>query len=78
MHLTSLIRHGDHTHEEYSKSGLTYTVNARAIVEVSLEKKHLCIKLALADIVTSICFGSHVSMADTLMLLIKALATVSL
>jgi len=44
-----LIEHGDQTHEAYSKSGLTYTVNARVMLTVSLERKQLCIKFGLAD-----------------------------
>jgi len=50
MRLTSLIKHGDHTHQAYSDSVLTYTVNARVMVDMSLEKKHLCIKVALVQV----------------------------
>jgi len=45
----SLIKWEDHTHDAYSNNGRAYTVKARQSKDTSLDTKHLCIRLALAE-----------------------------
>jgi len=47
MRLMSFSWYGDHAWDAYSRSSLTCTLKALAMVAGSLERKHLCIGLAL-------------------------------
>jgi len=41
-------------HVAYSNSGQTYVTKARVIVATSLDRKHLCTRLALHDVRTTV------------------------
>ena len=51
----SLIK-WDHTRDAYCNSGCTYTVKARQSKDTSLDTKHMCIRLTLAEALVMILF----------------------
>jgi len=64
VRLMSFSLYGDHAWDAYSRSGLTYTLKAMAMVAGSLEMKHLCIRLALTEAALTV--GNALSIDRTL------------